>query len=72
MPVVAINRYTCPITHEVAYGYQLPKGWFTIMGEVFSPNAQVPLAQYVVDHPTVGFTELLAQLTASQPAEPTA
>jgi hypothetical protein len=61
VPVVNLNRYTDPITGNVEYSTSLPRGWFIIEGEVFSPAAQVPLAQYVVDHPTI------ASLTA-QPA----
>lgn len=67
MPVVNLNRYTDPITGNVEYSTSLPRGWFIIEGEVFSPAAQVPLAQYVVDHPTIGFRDLIASLTA-QPA----
>ena len=69
MPVRTINRYTCPITQQVEYADELPAGWFTIMGEVFSPAAQLPLAQHVLDNPTIGFTELLTNLTTRPPAE---
>lgn len=66
MPVATVRRYTCPITHDVAYveGTDLPPRWFEIQGQCFSPNAQVPLAQYVVDHPTIGFKALIASLVA--------
>lgn len=64
MPVVNLNRYTDPITGAVEYGTALPEGWFIIEGECFSPAAQVPLAEYVVAHPTVGFAELIASLTS--------
>jgi hypothetical protein len=64
VPVVNLNRYTDPITGAVEYADALPQGWFYIEGECFSPAAQVPLAQYVVDHPTIGFRDLVASLTA--------
>jgi hypothetical protein len=64
VPVVPLNRYTDPITGNVAYAESLPKGWFYIEGECFSPDAQDKLAQYVLDHPGVGFTDLVASLTA--------
>lgn len=69
MPVVMLNRYTCPITGEVAYGTDLPPGWFTIMNEVFGPNASGPLAEYIVAHPGAGFTELVASLGKEPPTE---
>jgi hypothetical protein len=65
MPILNINRYTCPITGAVEYGHELPPGWFVIMGEVFGPDASTPLAQYILDHPGAGFTELINSL--SQP-----
>jgi hypothetical protein len=64
MPVENINRYTCPVTGQIEYGTDVPPGWFTIEGQVFSPDAQTPLAQYVVDHPGVGFRQLVEGLTA--------
>lgn len=64
MPVLNLNRYTCPVTGDVAYGTDLPPKWFQMETEVFSPNAQLLIAQYVVAHPDVGFSELIAVLTA--------
>ena len=64
MPQESVTRYTCALTGVVGYGSDLPPGWFVIEGEVFSPDAQVPLAQYVVDHPTIGFKALMESLKA--------
>jgi hypothetical protein len=59
VPVDNLNRYTCAITGEVELGLTLPPRWFEIEGEVFSPRAQQGIAQYVVDHPGIGFRELV-------------
>jgi hypothetical protein len=59
VPVENLNRYTCSITGEVELGLVLPPRWFEIEGEVFSPRAQQGIAQFVVDHPGIGFRELV-------------
>ncbi len=62
MPANMITRFTCPVTGTVVYAGDLPADWFTINDEVFSPEAKLPLAQYILDHPDVGLEELLASL----------
>jgi hypothetical protein len=59
VPIINTNIWVCLITGERAEGRELPPGWFALEGEVFSPRAQQGIAQYVVDHPGIGFKALV-------------